>query len=210
VTTRYDGGMRTLLPFHPALTRHTLVLNPPMTDAELEEFIRLNEPARIERFGKEVIQMNAPAGGDTSSSNADISGQLYAWWLTHRRGRVFDSSGGFYLPDDSLLSPDTSYLTAASLATLTKADRKGYYRICPEFIIELRSTSDRLGELKKKMQLWMANGVQLGWLINPGRKEVLVYKAGAPQPETFSGLELPGSGPVEGFHLNLTDVWDCY
>ncbi len=210
MTARYDVGMRTQLPFHPALTRHTLVLKPPMTDAELEEFIRLNEPARIERFGKEVIQMNAPAGGNTSGGNANISGYLFSWWLTHRRGRVFDSSGGFYLRDGSLLNPDASYLTAESFATLTKADRKGYYRICPEFIIELRSSSDHLDELKKKMELWVANGVQLGWLVNPDRKQVLVYKAGMPQPETFSGPELPGSGPVEGFRLNLIDVWDCY
>ncbi len=202
--------MRTQLPFHPALKRHSLVLDPPMTDGELEEFIRLNEPARIERFGKGLIQMNAPSGGDTSSSNTIISARLAYWWLTHRRGRVFDSNGGFYLPDESLLAPDAAYLTAESFATLSKADRRGYYRICPEFIVELRSPSDRLGELKKKMELWIANGAKLGWLINPARRQVLVYKAAEGQPETFSGPELAGSGPVEGFQLNLEEVWEFY
>ena len=186
------------------------MLEPPMSDAEFEEFIRLNEPARIERIGKGLIQMNAPSGGYTSSSNSIINTRLTYWWLTHRKGRVFDSNGGFYLPDGSLLAPDAAYLTAASFATLTKAERKGYYRICPEFVIELRSPSDRLGELKKKMELWIANGVQLGWLINPGRRQALIYRARAPQPETFSGPELAGSGPVEGFCLNLEEVWAFY
>ncbi len=202
--------MRTQLPFHPALSRHEIVIDPPMSDAEFEKFIRMNEPARIERFGKERILMMAPAGGDTSNSNVEIASHLQNWWRTHRRGRVFDSSGGFYLPDGSLLSPDASYLTEESFSRLTKADRRGYYRICPEFIIELRSESDRMGELKKKMERWMANGVQLGWLINPARQQVLVYRAGTTQTETFSGLELAGIGPVEGFLLNLQDVWDCY
>ncbi len=206
----YNPVMRTQLPFHPALKRHSLMLEPPMSDAEFEEFIRLNEPARIERIGKGLIQMNAPSGGDTSSSNSIINTRLTYWWLTHRKGRVFDSNGGFYLQDGSLLAPDAAYLTAESFATLTRADRKGYYRICPEFIIELRSPSDRLGELKKKMDLWIANGVQLGWLINPGRRQVLVYQAGVAQPETFFGPELAGSGPVKGFCLNLEEVWAFY
>ncbi len=205
---RQSPVMHTQLPFHPALKRHGLILDPPMTDAELERFIRLNEPARIERFGKGLIQMNGPSGGDTSSSNSIINTRLTYWWLTHRRGRVFDSNGGFYLPDGSLLAPDAAYLTAESFATLSKADRKGYYRICPEFILELRSPSDRLGALKKKMELWVANGIQLGWLVNPGRRQVLVYTAGAAQPEVVSGPEIAGSGPVEGFRLNLEEVWN--
>ncbi len=202
--------MPTLLPLHTPRARHELVLDPPMTDAELERFIHVNEPARIERWGKERILMMAPAGGDISSSNLEIGVQLQDWWRTHRRGRAFDSSGGFYLPDGSLLSPDASYLTGESFARLAPADRKGYYRICPEFIIELRSESDRLGELKKKMLRWVANGVQLGWLIDPRKRHVLVYKPGSAEPIVFPGQVLEGEGPVAGFRLDLHEVWAYY
>ncbi len=181
-----------------------------MTDAELERFICCNEPARVERFGKETIYVMAPAGGDTSSGNADISGQLYLWWRTYRRGRVFDSSGGFYLPDGSLLSPDASYLTQESLSRLTKADRKGYYRICPEFIIELRSQTDRLPRLEEKMERWMNNGVQLGWLLDPKQQTALIYRNGLARPESFSGDLLTGEGPVEGFQMDLPEIWANY
>ena len=202
--------MRTLLPFHSPRARYELVLDPPMTDAELERFIRVNDPARIERWGKERILMMAPAGGDTSGGNLEIGVQLQVWWKTHRKGRTFDSNGGFYLPDGSLLAPDASYLTAESFARLTPADRKGYYRICPEFVIELRSESDRLGELKKKMLRWIANGTELGWLIDLRKRHALIYKPGLAEPVVFTGQMLEGEGPVAGFSLDLAEVWAYY
>lgn len=103
--------MHTLLPIDAASMPRSLVIEPPMTDAELEAFCRLNDAAQVERTKEGVIHMNPPAGSLSSSGNADINSQLYIWWKTHRRGRVYDSSAGFYLPDSSLLSPDSSYLT---------------------------------------------------------------------------------------------------
>ena len=83
-----------------------------------------------------------------------------------------------------------------------------YWHLCPDFVIEVRSPTDRLRTLREKMQEWIDNGAQLAWLIDPERRAVEVYRPGR-QPETLSGIaELAGDGPVEGFTLNLTRVWD--
>ncbi len=113
--------------------------------------------------------MNRPAGMLTSDGNSEIARQLRNWWITHRRGRVGDSSAGFYLPDGSLLSPDAAYLLPETLAKTAKAELRGFPHICPDFVIELRSPSDRLATGMEKMERWIENGVKLGWLIDPMR-----------------------------------------
>ena len=201
--------MNTLLPFNAAAPR-SLVLDPPLTDAELEEFCRLNDVARIERTKEGVIRMNPPAGMFTSDGNAEVIRQLRNWWIAHRQGRVCDSNAGFYLPDGSMLSPDAAYLLPETLARMTKADRKGFPHLCPDFIIELHSKSDRLSATKNKMEQWIANGVQLGWLINPYKRQVHVYTT-ALEPAVLSAVTaVQGQGPVAGFRLDLGEVWSCY
>lgn len=154
--------------------------------------------------------MNAPAGGDSSSGNSEIDTQLRTWWKTHKRGQVYDSNAGFYLPDGSMLSPDAAYLTAEKFALLTREDRKRFPRVCPDFIIELLSETDRLSVAKKKMEQWLENGVQVGWLVMPKKRQVLVYLGGIKDPSTIKDSFVDGSGPVAGFRLDLAEVWECY
>ena len=102
--------------------------------------------------------------------NSEISGQLRSWWKTHLRGRNYDSHGGFFLPDGSMLNPDAAYVLPQKLKGLTKDDLTGLPYLCPDFIIELLSTSDSLPKAQQKMERWMENGVALGWLIDPYRR----------------------------------------
>lgn len=206
----YNAAMNTFLCVGAAWSPRSLVLNPPMTDAELFEFCILNDVSRIERTREGVIHMNAPAGITSSSGNSEISAQLHSWWKTHRRGRVYDSSAGFHLPDGSMLSPDAAYLTAETFAQTTKEDRKGFAHICPDFIIELLSETDRLTVAKKKMERWIENGVQVGWLIMPKKRQVLVYSGGSENFVSVKSDFVDGLGPVEGFRLDLAEVWECY
>jgi Uma2 family endonuclease len=200
--------MSTLLPIDARITPRSLRLDPPMTDAEFEKFCFANDVARIERTREGVIQMNPPAGSFSSDGNSEIGEQLRTWWKTHRRGRVYDSNGGFYLADGSMLSPDASYLTAERLAPLTRQDRLGFPHVCPDFVIELLSESDRLRDAKQKMERWIENGAQLGWLIDPYKRVVHIYRPGS---VSVSGkVSVVGEGPVAGFTLQLNDVWECY
>ncbi len=201
--------MDTILPINALAAPRTLVLDPPMTDAEFEQFCRVNDLGKIERTSDGVIEMNAPAGFATGDGNAEIIAQLRNWWKTHKQGRTSDSATGFYLPDGSMLSPDAAYLTQPRLETITKADRRGFLHICPDFIIELLSETDRHLRVHSKMKQWIENGAQLGWLIDPYRQAVTIYT-----PEghvTKSDIDkLEGAPPVTGFILNLEEVWSCY
>ena len=108
-----------------------------------------------------------------------------------------------------MLSPDAAYVTDKQLQGLTRDQLAHFLRLAPAFMIELRSLSDSLAKTQEKMEAWIANGVELGWLVNPYAREVHIYQTGmAPRIET--DLRVAGSGPVEGFVLDLQEVWRCY
>jgi Uma2 family endonuclease len=201
--------MSTLLPVDATTAARSLVLDPPLTDAELEALCRDNDNVQIERTREGVILMNPPAGGFTSSGNLEISRQLGNWVATHERGRAFDSSGGFYLPDGSMLSPDAAYVVPESLKGMKDADFTGFPRLCPDFVIELLSPTDSLARTQLKLKRWIENGVQLGWLVDPYARKAYVYAPGAPLV-TVVDSAVHGSGPVKGFVLDLARVWRCY
>jgi Uma2 family endonuclease len=201
--------MATLLRIDGETLPRVVILDPPITDAEFEVLCRENDNIRLERTKEGAVRMNPPTGGWTGRGNQEIARQLGNWWSLRETGSVFDSSTGFRLPDGSTLSPDASYISIERLRTLLQGGLKGFPRICPDFVIELRSESDPIQELKDKMNDWIANGAQLAWLIDPPERQVLVFRPDRAS-EVVTGNEIAGEGPVQGFVLDLTRVWKCY
>jgi Uma2 family endonuclease len=193
----------------PALPPRSIVLTPSLTDEEFERMSESYALGSVERTKEGKIIVNPPAGGITSDGNSEINRQFRNWWMQHRRGRVFDSSGGFFLPDGSVLSPDAAYVTSAQLLGLTRKDLARFPRLAPAFVVELLSESDRLSEATAKLEAWIANGVEVGWLIDPEARQVHVYAQGG-ETRVESGPSVAGSGPVDGFVLDLEEVWRCY
>ena len=150
--------------------------------------------------------MKPPTGLDSSSGNSEITQQLRTWWKQHRQGRVFDSNAGFFLPDGSSLSPDGDYATSDPLQGLSSRSAGHFGRFAPAFVIELLSATDSLSEARDKMESWLCNGVLLGWLIDPYRRNVWVYEKGR-KPRLETGDRVAGSGPVDGFVLESRDLW---
>jgi Uma2 family endonuclease len=193
----------------PAETPRSIVLEPPLSDDEFERLCERSDFASLERSKEGTIIVNAPAGGMTSNGNSEINRQLGNWWIQHRQGRVFDSSGGFFLPDGSVLSPDAAYATADQLRGLSRDDLAHFLRLPPAFVIELLSISDSRATTAKKMEAWIANGVELGWLVDPYAREVHVYEPDT-APRVEKGSHAAGSGPITGFVLDLEEIWRCY
>lgn len=181
----------------------------PLSDEEFECLAMSNEFLQLERSKQGEIILNAPADGYTSHGNSEIIHQLHAWWKSHRRGLVFDSNGGFFLPDGSSYSPDAAYVTAEQLAGLSKRDLERFPPLCPAFVIELVSKTDRRKAAETKMQDWIANGAQLGWLVDPYKKSVTIYEPDA-RPRTTKNKIVSDTGPIAGFEFNTADVWSCY
>jgi Uma2 family endonuclease len=200
--------VNTVLSIEAELPR-SLVLDPPLTDAEFEALCAANDLVHFERSREGEILMHPPAGGFTSDGNAEIVSQLRSWWKTHRRGRVFDSSVGFYLPDSSILNPDAAFVSPDKLKGLTKDELTGFPRLCPDFVVELLSVSDNVAKAQQKMERWIENGATLGWLIDPYKKMVYIYEPGT-AATAISGNAVQGKGPVEGFTLDLDELWRCY
>lgn len=179
----------------------------PLSDDELMVFARANEPYRIEQNAKGEVVVMTPVGGETSSWEAYLSYVLTRWVEENRNGISFSPSAGFRLPDKTLLSPDASWIAADRWESLNRQQQRGFTPFCPDFLIELRSPSDSASAVEEKMELWMANGAQLAWLIDPIRKLAIIYRPGQ-QPETLLKPEvLEGEGPIAGFRLKMERFW---
>jgi len=127
------------------------------------------------------------------------------------RGKAFGPSVQFLLPDGSGRSPDAAWVSNNRLSVLSKQERRQFLRVIPEFVVEVMSPSDRLAAAQKKMGLWMANGVELGWLIDGDARRVYVYReaSGSLEPRLVADTEsIAGEGPVEGFVLQLGEIWE--
>ena len=158
----------------------------PLSDDELLRFCAANDVLRIECEPNGELTVTSPTGAEAGEADAEITYQLSAWARVANSGTVFSSSAGFRLPDGSMRSPDCAYITWPVWNAVTREQRRGFAPLCPEFIIELRSPSDRLKGLQAKMWEWVANGARLAWLVDPERKTVEVYRPGA-TPATVTG-----------------------
>ncbi|MEM7039941.1 MAG: Uma2 family endonuclease [Bacteroidota bacterium] len=175
-----------------------------MTEAEFFQFCQENRDLRIERNHKQEIIIMSPTGSETGMINAEICRQVSNWSINNKRGKTFDSSAGFNLPDGSTRSADVSWVSNAKWAAVSKEDRKKFAPICPEFVVEIKSPSDDMRTLRGKMKRWMLNGTRLGWLINPEKEIVEIYRPGM-EAEVMGGFErdLSGEDVLPDFALNL-------
>lgn len=179
----------------------------PLTDDELMRFCAENEPLRVERNARGELIVMSPTGLEGSGWNSEIITDLTIWARQDGRGKVFDSNGGFTLTDGSMRAPDAAWVSWQRWSTLSREEQKRFGRIAPEFVIELRSPSDDLVELRSKMEQWIANGTDVAWLIDPSRKTVEVYRAGESPEIHEHPTSVRGSGPIAGFELVLARIW---
>ena len=179
----------------------------PMTDPELEQFSSENRLFRVERESNGELLVMSPTGTEGGSTEADVVIELGIWARADGRGKVFGSNAGFTLPDNSVRAADAAWVSWERWHSLTDSQRKGFAPLCPEFVIEVRSESDRLPQLRAKMQLWLENGAELAWLVDPLRKAVEVYRLGEAAEVYEKPTSVQGTGPIRGFELVLPRIW---
>jgi Uma2 family endonuclease len=180
----------------------------PMTDEELLRFCATNEMARIERDANGELIVMSPTGMEGGGVEGDVFGELRNWALEDGRGKAYGPNAGFTLPDSSVRAAGAVWVSWQRVNSLTPEARKGFAPICPEFVIEVRSESDRLVPLQEKMWMWLANGAELAWLVDPLRKTIEVYRPGSKHADVLEGVTaVYGEGPVGGFILELARIW---
>ena len=178
-----------------------------VSDQEFFEFCQLNPDWRIERTSEGELVVMPPTGGRTGRRNFTLVGAFGVWVEADGTGIGFDSSTGFTLPNGAKRSPDLAWVKRARWEALTAEEQEEFPPLCPDFVVELRSRSDTLGTLQEKMEEYIANGAQLGWLIDPREKKVYVYRPHTEvccldDPETVSGEPV-----LPGFALHVRKLW---
>lgn len=177
-----------------------------MTDDQFFEFCQLNQDLRIERTAKGELLIMPPAGSGTGNCNFKISQQLANWTDIDGSGIGFDSSAGFILPNGAMRSPDAAWIKLNRWNTLAVKQQEKFAPITPDFVIELRSASDSLKKLQEKMQEYIDNGVQLGWLIDC-KKKVYIYRSNISMECLDHPTTVSGDPVLPGFVLNLSKLW---
>jgi Uma2 family endonuclease len=178
----------------------------PMTDEEFSAFCAEHPDLNFEMTAEGEIIVMPPTYSDMGVGNSDVAAQLGSWARKDRRGFSCDSSAGFVLPNGARRSPDASWTLKSRVAQLGDKKKKSFWRLCPDFVIEVKSANDRLKSLQKKMLEYLEQGAQLGWLIDPENKIVEIYRPNAEVVKRTNISTLEGEGPVAGFVLDLTYV----
>lgn len=177
------------------------------SDEEFLDFCSRHPDARIERDSDGEIIIMAPAFTETGGKNSSLSALVWLWAREDGTGRAFESSTGFTLPNRALRSPDASWVSDRRWNELSDEEKAGFSRISPDFVVELRSTTDRLTKLQAKMSEYIANGSSLGWLLDPIERRVYVYRPDAEVEILEDPAEISGESVLPGFTLDLKEIW---
>ncbi len=176
------------------------------SDDELYDFCTANPELRIERDENGQIIIMPPTGLESSFVNNELQTETSIWNRQTKAGRVSDSNGGYTLPDTSMRAPDVGWVSKERLATVTAEQLKKFAPITPDFVIEVRSESDSLTELKAKMVKWLANNVRLAWLVDPQEQTTTIYRPNRDPEQVPFDQTLSGEDVLVGFTLNVKEV----
>ncbi|MEG4113464.1 MULTISPECIES: Uma2 family endonuclease [unclassified Microcoleus] len=179
-----------------------------LTDEQFFQLCIDNRDLRFERTASGGLIIMPPTGSETGNFNIDLSYQLQSWSRQNKHlGIAFDSSTGFKLPDGTDISPDAAWIRRDRWDALTAEEKKKFAPICPDFVVELRSTTDSLEKLRAKMKVYVKNGSRLGWLLDRKNRKVEISRQGSDVEILDSPVTLSGEDVLPGFVLDLTDIF---
>ena len=176
-----------------------------LSDSEFDAICKEFPDSMVEYIPDSTLIIMPPTDPETGDRVNLIGFRLTAWAKKDGRGRVTGPDTGYRFRSGARLSPDAALRDAKRWAEARQSGRK-FPVFAPEFVIELRSPSDRLGTLRDKMQEYMDNGVKLGWLIDPIKRQVEIYRPDRAPEVLLNPASVSGEGPVAGFVLDLSET----
>ncbi|HZR98266.1 MAG TPA: Uma2 family endonuclease [Chloroflexota bacterium] len=178
-----------------------------LTEDQFFALCQLNRDLRLERTAEGELLIMPPTGWEAGHRNFEISRQLANWAMADGTGYGCDSSTGFRLPNGAVRAPDAAWLPNERLASFSAHERERFLPVCPDFVLELWSPTDRLCDVQDKMKEYLANGARLGWLLYPPERRVYVYRPGVPVEQRDNPATLSGDPVLPGFVLDLRQIW---
>ena len=179
-----------------------------VSDEEFDELCRLNPELQIERTSEGELVIMAPTGGKTGRRNVKLIAAFALWAEKDGTGQTFDSSTLFSLPNGARRSSDLSWIRNERWEALSHEQQEAFPPLCPDFVVELRSRTDSLKNLKEKMEEYVSNGAELGWLIDPLERKVHIYHPSAVPEVLDDPKEVCGKPLLKGFVLDVQTLWD--
>ena len=178
-----------------------------LTDEQFESLCRNHPELNLEMSAEGELIIVPPTLPYTGEKNSDLITDVNIWARKDKTGIVFDSSSLFTFPNGAKRSPDVSWVLREKWDNLSEAEKKRFSRLVPDFVIELRSSSDSLKKLQKKMAEYISNGVRLGWLIDPENKRVHIYRANGEIEVLDNPQKVSGEDVLKDFELNVGEIW---
>ena len=177
------------------------------TVEQFERVCEANPDRSFELTAQGVLVIMPPVGVESGNYESELGIDLGIWNRQTRLGKTFSSSTVFTLPNGSKRSPDAAWVELSRWEAVSKEERKKFALLVPDFVIELRSETDRLPPLQAKMVEYRDNGVRLGWLINPREREVEIYRLDCDVEVLVAPLTLSGEDVLPSFTLDLSPIW---
>ena len=201
----------------PAIPReltlpYRLVLNVralEITEDQLAQLSSDNGELRLELSAERELIIMPPAFSETGWQELELALQVGIWAKENGTGRAFGPTAGFTLPNGAIRAPDVSWIPLSRWESLGADGRHGFAKICPDFVIELRSASDSLAEVRGKMEEYMASGARLGLLVDPQNRRVHVYRPGQPVEVLEEPTAVSADPVLPGFVLDLSVIWQA-
>lgn len=179
-----------------------------LSEEQFWQLCHRHKDLKFERTASGELIIMTPTGGLTSDHNSDLNFQLRLWNRKYKLGKVFDSSGGFKLPNGADRSPDASWVELSRWNGLTRQQQERFVPLCPDFVVELRSLSDTIKATQAKMEEYKENGAKLGWLIDPQRKVVEIYRLDREVEVLQSPKMVSGEDILPEFSLDLAEIFE--
>ena len=186
-----------------------VVLNVRSLNLTDDQFIRLcsdNRDLRIEMSAERELIIMPPPGSKTGQRNANVIYSLMRWAKQDGTGICFATDTGFTLPNSAKRGPDAAWVRLERWNKIPEEQQERLAPLCPDFVVELRSASDHLSDLERKMEEYIANGAQLGWLLDPFDKCAVIYRPGQPPARIEKPTILRGDPILPGFQLDFREI----
>jgi len=178
-----------------------------VSDEQFKLLCQENPTLQLELTARKELVIMPPTGSKTGKRNSTFTQRLGNWAEVDGSGFVFDSSTLFTLPNGAKRSPDASWVKRERWDALSDTEQDGFAPLCPDFVVELRSRTDRLSDLQEKMQEYIDNGARLGWLLDPVEKRVHIYRPSQAVELLNDPVTISGDPVLPGFVLNVRELW---
>jgi Uma2 family endonuclease len=167
----------------------------------------IGRDGRIELVDGKVIEM-PPVANDHGEVDSNLHGILGPFVRRRRLGKVYLNTGFILRREPPLVyAPDEAFITAERLAAHPPAPKRGYWEMVPDLAVEIVSPDDRPGQLRRKIDEYLAFGVRCVWVVYPIQREVRVFRPGTPVEVLAGDAVLEGEELLPGFSVALTELW---